>query len=116
MLVFWAAPRQEPRNDTYMASAAGGVDVAGSHLAFGCRSKHADFYYAELWQQLVQQGLLANESGLITAFSRDQKQKIYVQDQLRKHSQLIWRQLEQVCQLLLHHRQRSFVCMTSCGC
>ena len=78
---------------------ADGADVAASHLVFGCRSEHADFYYAELWQQLVQQGILANKSGLITAFSRDQKQKIYVQDQMREHSQLIWRQLEQVCSL-----------------
>lgn len=63
---------------------------------FGCRSQHADFYYKDLWRELMQEGILASEHGLITAFSRDQKQKFYVQDQLRQHGYLMWRQLEQV--------------------
>ena len=71
--------------------------MAGSHLFFGCRSQHADFYYKELWQQLSQEGILSAQDGLNTAFSRDQRHKVYVQDVLKQHSVLIWQQLEQVC-------------------
>ena len=76
---------------------AGEADIAASHLVFGCRSQHADFYYKGLWQELMHAGVLARDNGLITAFSRDQKQKVYVQDQLKQHSSLIWQQLEKVC-------------------
>lgn len=70
--------------------------VTPSHLLFGCRNEEADFYYGQLWQQLVSEGILSANDGLLTAFSRDQKKKIYVQDRLREHSQLLWRLLQQV--------------------
>jgi len=49
-------------------------------LVFGCRKKTADFYYAEEWDALEKTGGLA----LLTAFSRDQWHKIYVQQVLEK--------------------------------
>lgn len=74
---------------------AAGEAVAPSYLLFGCRGEHVDFYYKELWQELLREGILA-EQGLLTAFSRDQKQKVYVQDKLRDHSKLIWQALLEV--------------------
>lgn len=74
---------------------AAGEAVAPSYLLFGCRGEHADFYYKELWQELLTEGILAEE-GLLTAFSRDQKHKVYVQDKLRDHSNTIWQSLLQV--------------------
>lgn len=63
---------------------------------FGCRGEQADFYYRHLWQQLIAEGVLAAKDGLLTAFSRDQQQKVYVQDKLRQHGQLMWDLLDQV--------------------
>ncbi|KAL0040841.1 hypothetical protein WJX79_006949 [Trebouxia sp. C0005] len=76
-------------------AAAGGTSVAPSYLLFGCRGEKADFYYSQLWQQLLAEGILAPTAGLLTAFSRDQKQKVYVQDKLRQHSKLMWDLLQQ---------------------
>jgi sulfite reductase alpha subunit-like flavoprotein len=47
-------------------------------LVFGCRSKSSDFYYEEEWRSLQLTGRLT----LLTAFSRDQRHKVYVQDAL----------------------------------
>ncbi len=79
-----------------MGLCAGGAAVAPSYLVFGCRGENADFYHSQLWQQLCADGILADEGGLLTAFSRDQKQKVYVQDRLREHGKLIWNLLQRV--------------------
>lgn len=79
---------------------AGGTSVAPSYLLFGCRGEKADFYYSQLWQQLLAEGILAPTAGLLTAFSRDQKQKVYVQDKLRQHSKLMWDLLQQVASMV----------------
>ena len=76
-------------------AAAAGEAVAPSFLIFGCRGEQADFYYKELWRDLLAEGILA-DGGLLTAFSRDQKHKVYVQDKLRVHSKTIWQSLLQV--------------------
>jgi sulfite reductase alpha subunit-like flavoprotein len=49
-------------------------------LVFGCRKESCDFYYKSDWNSLSEQGRLH----LLTAFSRDQWHKIYVQQVLRK--------------------------------
>jgi sulfite reductase alpha subunit-like flavoprotein len=49
-------------------------------LLFGCRKEGADFYYEEEWKAMEKSGRL----GLLTAFSRDQWHKIYVQQKLQK--------------------------------
>ena len=82
------------KEDVCHAFAAGDA-VAPSFLLFGCRGEQTDFYYKDLWQELLAEGILA-EKGLLTAFSRDQKHKVYVQDKLREHSKMIWQALSQV--------------------
>ena len=54
-----------------------------SILVFGCRKSSADFYYKDEWAQLSEEGQLR----LLTAFSRDQYQKIYVQKVVREADQ-----------------------------
>lgn len=56
-----------------------GNDHCRNILLFGCRKSSADYYYKDEWLQLENQGQLR----LLTAFSRDQFQKIYVQKVLR---------------------------------
>lgn len=59
-------------------------------LFFGDWNEKYDFYYEEEWKAYEQKGFLK----LSTAFSRDQKEKIYVQDRLIEHKQEIWNWLE----------------------
>jgi len=97
-----------------ICSIAGGATVAPSYLLFGCRGEKTDFYYSQLWQQLLAEGILAPKDGLLTAFSRDQKQKVYVQDKLWQHSQLMWDLLQQVAFMVcvrVYMRARMCVCM-----
>jgi sulfite reductase alpha subunit-like flavoprotein len=49
-------------------------------LVFGCRRQSADYYYKDEWQDLIKNGYV----WLLTAFSRDQVRKIYVQKILRE--------------------------------
>ena len=58
------------------------------------RSQHFtdDFLYQTEWQQYLQSGRLTKMS---VAFSRDQAQKIYVQDRLREQSAEVYAWLEQ---------------------
>lgn len=59
-------------------------------LFFGCRHESADFLYGEEWLDWQKNGSLS----LLTAFSRDQKKKIYVQDRIAENSTLIWQRME----------------------
>ena len=56
-------------------------------LIFGARSENADFFFKNEWATLEMKE--KDDFKLITAFSRDQKQKVYVQDRIRKHGKLI---------------------------
>ncbi len=47
-------------------------------LLFGCRKTDADFYYASEWKALEESGQLQ----VLTAFSQDQRHKVYVQQVL----------------------------------
>lgn len=60
-------------------------------LIFGERYQQKDFLYQEQIEQWLEQGVL---NQLITAFSRDQKQKYYVQDAIIKHGSILWSLLE----------------------
>ncbi|XP_053328317.1 NADPH-dependent diflavin oxidoreductase 1 isoform X2 [Spea bombifrons] len=60
--------------------------AAGNCLFFGCRGQSKDFYFQEEWAGLVKGGFLA----LFTAFSRDQEEKIYVQQRIRENGRLLW--------------------------
>ena len=59
-------------------------------LFFGERSAQTDFLYCEELREMQQNGHLTR---LDTAFSRDQVQKIYVQDRMKEHGAELWRWL-----------------------
>ncbi|KAF6327724.1 NADPH dependent diflavin oxidoreductase 1 [Rhinolophus ferrumequinum] len=63
---------------------------AGNFLFFGCRWRDQDFYWEAEWKELEKRGCLT----LITAFSREQKQKVYVQHRLRELGPLVWELLD----------------------
>lgn len=56
--------------------------VGKSLLFFGCRNENADYFYNEEWESIGQSLPLQ----VFPAFSRDQSQKMYVQDLIREHS------------------------------
>lgn len=65
--------------------------IGESVLFYGCRNRNADYFYDIEWEDL------SHKMGLqvFTAFSRDQKQKVYVQDLIREQAKLVYRLLHQ---------------------
>jgi sulfite reductase alpha subunit-like flavoprotein len=55
-------------------------------LFFGCRRQAADFLHADDWRRWESAGELV----FFAAFSRDTDRKVYVQDKIREHGQLVW--------------------------
>lgn len=62
------------------------IHLGETVLFYGCRSKKADFFYREEWDSLKDKMPLK----VFTAFSRDQKAKVYVQDVLKQQSELVY--------------------------
>jgi sulfite reductase (NADPH) flavoprotein alpha-component len=60
-------------------------------LFFGDRNFDSDFLYQLEWQRHLKQGALTR---LDVAFSRDQRQKIYVQDRIRENGAELYRWIE----------------------
>lgn len=60
-------------------------------LFFGEQHAATDFYYRDELVPMHEDGFLTR---LDTAFSRDQRQKIYVQDRMREHGAELWRWLQ----------------------
>ena len=60
-------------------------------LFFGEQREKEDFLYREEFEQYVAEGTLK----LTTAFSRDQKEKIYVQHRLMENAAEVWKWLEE---------------------
>ncbi|MBO1331178.1 molybdopterin-dependent oxidoreductase [Streptomyces sp. VRA16 Mangrove soil] len=60
-------------------------------LFFGEQHRATDFYYEDELAGLVADGTLTR---LDTAFSRDQRAKIYVQDRMREHGPQVWSWLQ----------------------
>ena len=60
-------------------------------LFFGERNSDKDFYYQDELQGWHDDGFLTH---LTLAFSRDQRQKVYVQDRLREHGSRVWAWLQ----------------------
>ncbi len=60
-------------------------------LFFGDQQAACDFLYAEQFAELQAAGVLTS---LSTAFSRDQAEKIYVQDRMREQAADLWPWLE----------------------
>jgi sulfite reductase alpha subunit-like flavoprotein len=63
-----------------LVNPSGVPDENDNILVFGCRKQQADYYYKDEWEQM------ANNKSLrvLTAFSRDQRHKIYVMKVLRE--------------------------------
>jgi NADPH-dependent sulfite reductase flavoprotein alpha-component len=60
-------------------------------LFFGEQRAATDFYYRDELEELHRHGTLTR---LDTAFSRDQRTKIYVQDRMREHGSRLWAWLQ----------------------
>ncbi|ORY15189.1 sulfite reductase flavo protein alpha-component [Clohesyomyces aquaticus] len=56
-------------------------------LFFGCRNAEADFFFKDEWEGLKATGVPLD---VIPAFSRDQRQKVYVQDLVRQYSARVY--------------------------
>lgn len=67
-------------------------------LFFGEQHAASDFYYQDELQGLQHDGLLTH---LSLAFSRDQAQKIYVQDRIREQGGELWRWLQDGAKLYI---------------
>ncbi|KAI9781129.1 MAG: NAPDH-dependent diflavin reductase [Candelina submexicana] len=65
------------------------VSIGENVLFFGCRNKDSDYFFADEWEALHERLGLK----VFTAFSRDQKHKLYVQDLVREQSRLVYRLL-----------------------
>jgi sulfite reductase alpha subunit-like flavoprotein len=59
-------------------------------LFFGCRNAESDYFFKDEWSQLQSSGVPLE---VYAAFSRDQRQKVYVQDLLRQQSSLVFSHL-----------------------
>ncbi|XP_045467260.1 NADPH-dependent diflavin oxidoreductase 1 [Harmonia axyridis] len=66
-------------------------------LFFGCRNESKDFLCAEELRKFHDERRL----NLICAFSRDQEQKVYVQDKIRENNNLIWNHLKRKCLIFI---------------
>ncbi|MEW2399949.1 bifunctional nitrate reductase/sulfite reductase flavoprotein subunit alpha [Streptomyces sp. NPDC046862] len=64
---------------------------APNWLFFGEQHRATDFYYEDELTGFLQDGTLAR---LDTAFSRDQRAKVYVQDRMREHGPELWHWLQ----------------------
>lgn len=64
---------------------------APNWLFFGEQHRASDFYYEDELTALLADGTL---SRLDTAFSRDQRAKVYVQDRMREHGPQLWSWLQ----------------------
>lgn len=73
-------------------------DQGRNWLFFGEQHAASDFYYRDEWQDMQRDGLLTR---LSLAFSRDQAQKIYVQDRIREQGAELWRWLQEGAQLYI---------------
>ncbi|MEG1542231.1 MAG: hypothetical protein RRZ67_02665 [Victivallaceae bacterium] len=61
-------------------------DPGQNILIFGERSSKSDFYFENFWRSQVFQDRLS----LFSAFSRDQTEKVYVQDRIKEQQELVY--------------------------
>ena len=69
-------------------------------LYFGCREEKTDFLYRDVLEEAVAGGALGR---LVTAFSREQAEKIYVQDRLKEDG-------PHIAELVLKQGAKLYVC------
>lgn len=65
-----------------------GLPISKTYFFFGCRHKETDYLYQSEWAEYIESGALSN---IYVAFSRDQEKKNYVQHEIEKNSELIWK-------------------------
>lgn len=68
-------------------------NVPPTLLVFGARNENADFFFRDEWFRMEteeQEEAGAHSFSVVTAFSRDQKQKTYVQDRLRENASTVF--------------------------
>jgi NADPH-ferrihemoprotein reductase len=70
-----------------------GQEIGKMLLFFGCRKSDEDFLYREEWEEYERK--LDNKFEMVKAFSREQKQKVYVQHKMKEHSKEINKLLEE---------------------
>jgi NADPH-ferrihemoprotein reductase len=70
-----------------------GQEIGKMLLFFGCRKQNEDFLYREEWEEYERK--LANKFEMVKAFSREQKEKVYVQHKMKDYSKEINRLLEE---------------------
>lgn len=88
----WAKQiKDQYQNNRYDAANGSSSSIGESVLFFGCRTREADSFYQAEWEELEEKTGLR----VFTAFSRDQKQKIYVQDLVREQAGLVYRLLHE---------------------
>ncbi|VDP14059.1 unnamed protein product [Onchocerca flexuosa] len=68
-----------------------GQDIGPMALYYGCRHPEHDYIYEDELKKFIQDGVL---SELHTAFSRITAKKIYVQDEIWKNRETVWRAIE----------------------
>jgi cytochrome P450/NADPH-cytochrome P450 reductase len=73
------------------AMKAAGTDLGPAMLFFGCRHADQDFIYRDELEGYAKDGI----TDLHVAFSRQEKQKTYVQDVLRENRDAVWALIEQ---------------------
>ena len=76
--------------------------IGNTILVYGCRNQAADFFYQDEWRSIQAKMPLS----VYTAFSRDQPNKIYVQD-------IIHRQGAEIARLILSEGAIVYVCGSS---
>ncbi|KAJ9501555.1 hypothetical protein LTR99_003845 [Exophiala xenobiotica] len=72
--------------------ATAGQEVGPMLLFFGCRSPEHDYLYSQEWEK-TEQMLGKHRFRIITAFSRQQQKRLYVQDKLEEHGELVAKML-----------------------
>ncbi len=80
------------------AQADNGAELGKSWLFFGDQTFTQDFLYQVEWQNYLKSGLLTK---LDVAFSRDQAEKVYVQDRLKENAAEVYQWLEQGAHLYI---------------
>lgn len=69
---------QAPASDT---------SFANDLLFFGCRNAESDYFFKTEWKEYTDKGVPLE---VFAAFSRDQRQKVYVQDLVRQQSEKVY--------------------------
>jgi len=76
---------------SFLAERAQHAPCGPAWLFYGDQHEATDFSYREEWEQFLEEGTLTR---IDTAFSRDQAQKLYVQDRMREHGAELVRWLQ----------------------